>query len=96
MKAAARMRHFPPSEPRTTCLVTTNRCQYAQLAQQPFAPPRGYRLPPPNHPGLWGRDALLSGRGASSDCPTAEGTKCMVREGRPKYCSVTLSLPLLF
>jgi hypothetical protein len=52
MKAAARMHHFPPSEPRTTVLVTSNRCQYAQLAQQPFAPPRGWRLPPPNHPDL--------------------------------------------
>ncbi|KAF5832013.1 SGT1 protein-domain-containing protein [Dunaliella salina] len=52
MKAAARMRHFPPSKPRTAMLVTTNRCQYAQLAQQPFAPPRGWRLPPPDHPDL--------------------------------------------
>ncbi len=34
-----------------TCLYVY-RCQYAQLAQQPFAPPRGWRLPPPNHPDL--------------------------------------------
>lgn len=52
MKAAARMTSFPPSERRVTVLLPLSRCQYAQLAQQRFAPPRGWRLPPPGHPGL--------------------------------------------
>lgn len=50
MKAAARMATFPPSQPRVAVRVDTNRCQFAQLTQQRFAPPRGWALPPPGHP----------------------------------------------
>lgn len=45
MRIAGRMTHFPPTQLATT-LVTLNRCQYAQLAQQPYNPPKGYPLPP--------------------------------------------------
>lgn len=48
MRAAARMRHLPPSLDRAPALVCMTRCHYAQLAQQRFAPPRGMpsHLPP--------------------------------------------------
>ncbi|KAG2440014.1 hypothetical protein HXX76_004131 [Chlamydomonas incerta] len=48
MRAAARMRHLPPSLDCGAALVRMTRCHYAQLAQQRFAPPRGMpsHLPP--------------------------------------------------
>lgn len=51
--AAARMRHMRHDEPHVTCIVTLNRCQYAQLSQQRYAPPRAAAaaVPPPGHPG---------------------------------------------
>jgi hypothetical protein len=41
MRAAARSAALPPSLPAVPRLLRLSRCQYAQLAQQRFAPPHG-------------------------------------------------------
>jgi len=45
MRAAGRMTHFPPSEETFVGTVGFNRCQYAMLCQQRFAPSRGMSIP---------------------------------------------------
>lgn len=45
MRAAGRMTHFPPSEETCISSVSFNRCQYAMLCQQRYAPSRGTAMP---------------------------------------------------
>ena len=46
LRAAARMRHFPPDK-RTGALVSLTRCLYGQLVRQRFSAPRGWLMPSP-------------------------------------------------
>lgn len=63
----------------TTVLVTMNRCQYAQLMQADFTPPRG--CPAPDHDHSW-----LCGDAARQDKATGMGAKIHTGAARVGNC----------
>lgn len=65
-----------------TVAVPLSRCSYAQLAQQPFEPPRARALPPPGHPAH--KPALLGAKlTAGLEMLYWRGANLNIKPGRP-------------